>query len=93
MSQKPLLELTPTWFAQPEINSGEPVALQFDCPVCPRGDHRLFVPFVDHVWNPRREIWTKTGDSFETLSMTPSIYYRNSPCAFHGYVTNGMVTW
>lgn len=35
--------------------------------------------------------WTRTGETFETLTLTPSIQ-RVGGCSWHGFVTNGDVT-
>lgn len=91
--ERSLIELNPSWFTIEGVHNGMPIALQFDCPVCPRGCHRLFVPFVDHVWNHPRPTWHKSGATFEDISLSPSIHYPAMPCQFHGYVTQGKVTW
>lgn len=67
---------------------------------CPCGnvdeDHELFVPFkvaLDGSPSPHLDHgWDRTGDTFETLTLTPSIL-RSDPngCRWHGYITNGEV--
>lgn len=74
----------------------EGVGLQFDCP-CGCG-----IPCFVHFSNPLDggaplvhepfPSWQRTGDTFETLTLTPSIL-RTPPrgCGWHGYITNGEV--
>lgn len=37
---------------------------------------------------PKGHYWTRTGETFETLSLTPSIQ-RVGGCRWHGFITNG----
>jgi len=37
-----------------------------------------------------KHVWTRTGDTFETLTLRPSIL-RMDGCRWHGFVTNGEV--
>lgn len=44
--------------------------------------------------------WQRTGDTFETLTLSPSILVNaNAPreypdiCHFHGFITNGAITF
>lgn len=39
--------------------------------------------------------WTREGDTFDTLTLRPSILSaaEKGGCGFHGFVTNGEVTW
>lgn len=81
--------------------AGEPIPLTLgvgvlcDCP-CGNADeeHRLYVPFVNPI-GPGPALgdahrWQRTGDTFETLSLTPSIL-RIGGCGWHGFITNGEV--
>lgn len=96
---KPLIECSPTWFAVDTVDAGNPLGVQFDCPICPANEHRLFVPWShgdkSQKWRANHPLWEKTseGFNFETLTLSPSIWYQSDPCNFHGYVTNGQVTW
>lgn len=72
----------------------EEVGLSFDCP-CGCGD-RAFVTFSkDKNGQPTRgnsPKWERTGDSFENLTLRPSIQrhkVEDSGCDWHGYITNG----
>ena len=69
--------------------------------LCPCGcKNILFVPFANpedgkppyDADTPGRPHWTRTGDSLETLSLTPSIQrhkINGEGCEWHGYITNG----
>jgi hypothetical protein len=79
----------------------------FCCPVHhPRAEtcdfEHLFVPFENPIdGGPRflsgqgkdgTAFWVRTGDTFEALSLTPSILFpADGPEHWHGYVTNGEV--
>lgn len=74
------------------------VGLAFDCP-CGCGT-RAYVSFtnpMDGKPPPHRARaeprWDRTGDTFETLTLSPSIL-RSGPdsCGWHGYITNGAIT-
>lgn len=73
----------------------EGVGIMFDCPCgCP---NPCYVPFRNPVdggeplesGNPR---WDRTGDTFETLTLSPSIL-RSLPhgCGWHGWIRNGEI--
>ena len=71
------------------------VGLMCDCPCgC---DRTLYVPFRNPLdGGPPEEgygaAWQRTGDTFETLSLTPSILRMDKDgCGWHGFVTQGMV--
>jgi hypothetical protein len=76
---------------------GEPkrtgVGVEIDCP-CGCGDP-LYVPFaqpLDGGPAVSRQGWERTGDTFQTLTLKPSIL-RSHPgsCGWHGYITSGEV--
>ena len=81
--------------------------ISFDCPThtkhCPTcgnltpQSHRLVVWFnnptdglpPEHSAEHR---WTRSGDTFETLSLTPSINAQMAdPTCWHGFITNGEI--
>jgi hypothetical protein len=70
------------------------LGVTFDCPCgC---EHPIAIPFVNpldggpkHGDDPRRG-WQRTGDSFETLTLSPSIL-RMDGCGWHGWVTEGEI--
>jgi hypothetical protein len=74
------------------------VGVIFDCPCGAGGeDHQLYVPFSNPLdGGPSLERgWQRSGDTFETLTLTPSILrvrVRGEGCGWHGWVTNGEVT-
>jgi hypothetical protein len=71
------------------------VGVLFDCP-CGNHDesHQLFVPFKnpigDGVPYDGERGWQRTGETFETLTLTPSIL-RIGGCGWHGFITNGEI--
>jgi hypothetical protein len=88
-----LTELDPRWTAVESDRHGQGIV--FLCPKCK--DHYLGVYFsnpIDGKLPYLREgqnsghLWSRTGDTFETLSITPSIRVVDG-CAWHGYVTAG----
>lgn len=101
-----LVDLNPHWVGaggEGVTRHGQPmperdgVAVEFDCP-CGACGIRCLVPFDNPVdglgpWDPARSLWRRTGDTFETLTLTPSIL-RTPPygCGWHGFITNGAVT-
>lgn len=82
--------------------TGEPieqtlgVGVAFDCP-CGNfeEDHRCYVPFLNPM-GPGPAVrgaergWQRTGESFEELTLTPSIL-RIGDCGWHGVITHGEV--
>lgn len=75
---------------------GVGVALDCPCGVC--GDE-LYVPFqvaLDGTIMPGdpRPGWEREGDTFETLTLKPSVLRIQSrgQCGWHGFITNGEVT-
>lgn len=70
------------------------VGLTFRCPHC---IGRLYVPFANPLDggpampNSRGCSWQRTGDTFESLSLTPSVDASEGGC-WHGFITNGEVT-
>lgn len=79
----------------------EGIGLGFDCP-CGCGEH-VFVAFANpmdgrspHVSHPpgqRQPTWQRAGETFETLTLTPSILRNQSKggCGWHGFITNGEI--
>lgn len=67
------------------------VGLGFDCPCGnPDEEHRCYIPFANPLdGGPAVERgWQRTGDTFETLTLTPSIQ-RMDGCRWHGFITDG----
>jgi len=68
------------------------VGVSCDCPCgCAT---RLFVPFANPLDGDQqydRQGWQRTGDTFETLTLTPSIHrIRGCANSWHGYLTDGV---
>jgi hypothetical protein len=67
------------------------IGVSFDCPDgC--GKH-CFIPFENPLdggppIHPVSAQWKRTGDTFETLTLRPSLQ-RLGGCRWHGYITNG----
>lgn len=80
-----LTELDPHWVAD---SKGVRVGLSFDCPHC--RTQRLAVPFHE-CFGWIQKPWNMSGDSFDNLSLSPSIDASASG-HWHGFITNGEVT-
>lgn len=71
--------------------------LEFDCP-CGCGKRRYLTwqnPPEPNIPGGRGEGWTRTGDTFENLTLSPSIWakrdeLRPDNCGWHGYLENGV---
>jgi hypothetical protein len=67
------------------------VGLSLDCPCgCGVG---CYVPFANPLdGGPQYDAqgWQRTGDTFETLTLSPSIQ-RLSGCKWHGFIRNGEI--
>lgn len=68
------------------------VGLSMECPCgCV---HRMYVPFTNPVGGGLRDdgrhFWIRTGETIETLTLTPSIQ-RHAPCptSWHGWIRGG----
>lgn len=98
-----LRELDPRWYGW--YLEGGRIGLTFECPVH-RGTpqaHRCAVPFTNPIEGrpetERRHLWHRTGDSFDTLTLSPSVDYTRydngelrDPTCWHGFVRNGEVS-
>ncbi|MGA2412069.1 MAG: DUF6527 family protein [Candidatus Binataceae bacterium] len=91
-----LIELDPRWTASSPDRSG--VGMTFDCPFHHDGHEplrvgcRIGVRFKNPVDGgaPYHEgpLWERQGDTFETLTLKPSIAATG---CWHGFITNGEV--
>lgn len=70
------------------------MGLTFRCPCCPDSGSRLAVfftnPFDGGQPHQDARTWARTGDTFETLSISPSIDASASG-HWHGFITNGEI--
>lgn len=98
-----LTELDPAWIgaggAGVTDKNGDPaperhgVGVTFDCP-CGCGS-TVYVPFTNPLDGgpayERRVTWRRTGETFDTLTLTPSIRRvpYNGSCGWHGFVRDG----
>lgn len=80
----------------------ERVGVMFDCPCgCGTADdgQAVYVAFANPAdggppyTSPGEPAWQRTGDTFETLTLTPSILRSKAKggCGWHGFVTAGEV--
>jgi hypothetical protein len=88
-----LVDLNPQFLDSSDGARG--VGVAFDCP-CGNHDeeHRCYVPFDIALDGTRAYMhernWQRTGETFETLTLTPSIQ-RLEACRWHGFITDGEV--
>lgn len=89
-----LVDLNPKFLGARHANGvTEKAGVDLDCP-CGKCGHRLYVPFKvpigpgDPYMNEKG--WNRTGETFETLTLEPSIL-RIGLCGWHGYITNGEI--
>ncbi len=90
-----LADLNPTFLgAKTKGGWRDGVGVELSCPCgCDRG---LYVPFANPIdggpsIEPRG--WQRTGDTFDTLTLHPSILRDKAKggCGWHGWITNGEV--
>jgi hypothetical protein len=74
------------------------VGVIFNCP-CGACESLCYVPFDNPLdggaaLEPGRPLWHRQGETFETLTLTPSLLRTRSAggCGWHGFITNGDVT-
>lgn len=74
------------------------VGVMCDCPCGNKdGSHRLYVPFANPLdggppmQTGKNNGWQRAGDTFESLTLTPSIHRIVPSCGWHGFITNGEV--
>lgn len=94
-----LAELNPRWWADStDGTTGRHLGVTFDCPHCPK-EHplRLSVAFSNPIGGgepyavPTKLHWQRTGEDFETLTLTPSIDASGFG-HWHGFIQNGEVS-
>lgn len=90
-----LVDLNPSWFSIHGRDS-EGAGVMFDCPCksdsCVWGG-RIAIAFSNPFRGepssaPGERHWQRTGDTFETLSLSPSI---NAVGHWHGFLRNGVL--
>lgn len=96
-----LTDLSPKWHAHGgpgvrDAESKEPprrerVGVGFDCPCgCRERVDILFATPPDGGAPVSQHAWQNSGDSFENLTLAPSILC-GTPCRWHGFVRNGEI--
>lgn len=72
------------------------IGVRFDCPCGKCGTHVVILfnnpPDGGPCCDATQNHWTRTGDSFENMSLTPSILRKQKDCDWHGFVTNGEIS-
>jgi len=88
-----LIELNPRWYVS--RTGGPRVGFTFECPHCRQV--RLGVAIhqdgridVDHADIQAGYVWKMKGDSFENLSLTPSVD-ASKYGHWHGFITDGEI--
>jgi hypothetical protein len=85
-----LLSLDPRWIEHDEHYIG----IAFTCPFekCPSvaGDKHTIGAYWAY---PGKNNWKKTGETFENLTLEPSIDGSPMGCSFHGHIINGKVVY
>lgn len=92
-----LTELNPRWLSFDTGRRGQGIAFDCPCEKCQRTKfrRRVTVPFANPLDGKaraagREDYWTRDGDEFETLTLSPSI--DESECGhWHGTVRQGEV--
>lgn len=86
-----LTELSPRWVKYGEGRQG--MGISFISPKSEDDGLRIAVWFKNPIDGgepindkPTRCLWERTGDTFENLSLTPSV---DASPAWHGWITNG----
>lgn len=102
-----LTDLNPSWVGaggEGVTRNGQPVpkrhgvGVQFDCPCgCEMPCYVAFANPLDGgapYTDPGQPAWQRAGETFETLTLTPSILRARDKggCGWHGFITYGAVT-
>lgn len=88
-----LTELEPYFIDGSSADKRKGVGLMFNCPCgC---ENRCYVQFANpldggEVYDADQPKWKRISDTFENLTLTPSIH-RSRGCGWHGYITNGQI--
>lgn len=86
-----LVDLNPRWLGTTDGVEGWGVEL--DCPCgCSSRLPVPFTPALDGTPGPYgHRGWARLGDTFETLTLSPSILRPAPQCGWHGYIRNGEI--
>lgn len=105
-----LVDLDPRWIGENGTPYQRPdgvwladrriVGITFQCPIHPGGGCYQGVFFANPAdggpptETPQKCLWRRTGDTFDTLTLTPSIHVKDGedgPTHWHGFITGGNV--
>lgn len=96
MTSAPLTDFAPRWTSEGKGRRG--MGISFDCPIHrdTHASHRIGVMFENPIdgGSPVNgpTLWRRTGATFETLDLSPSIHVIDDGAThWHGFVTTGMV--
>ncbi len=72
------------------------IGIGFDCPCCGERNYISFTNPIDGgpaIINPGEPAWQRTGDTFEALTLSPSIHKAKDlgGCGWHGWIRDGEV--
>lgn len=94
-----LADLNPRWLRAIADPLSQGYGVEFDCPCgnhdapgCPR---RIWLMFANPIGGPPARIgkqkWQRTGDTFESMTLEPSIHHRSpdGDTHWHGWLRNG----
>jgi len=101
-----LTDLNPNWVGaggpgishadRTPVEKRSGVGMSFDCP-CGCGE-RTYISFENPVdgkpkLGDNRPFWKRTGDDFESITISPSIYKpkEKGGCGWHGFIENGKI--
>lgn len=98
-----LTDLNPRWVGLHNWSSPSKyhIGVSFDSPTTRKRLAVLFEPAIDpdglaakYQWGaffPEAKKWKRTGDSFQTLSLAPSLDF-SAAGEWHGHITQGEIT-
>jgi len=86
-----LTNLNPNFFS---ASGAMGAGIFFDCPCgCNQRRHVAFSNPIhgENNLSKDRPVWKRTGDKFESMTLTPSIHIvkEKGGCGWHGYLTDG----
>jgi hypothetical protein len=101
MNRRKLSELDPDVGPLVNEDGTRSEGVTFDCPACEGlRSHSIYVPWSGVSPFPSGAMWKLVDANLATLTLTPSVdldsaNHSEDPnrCRFHGFVTNGEVTW
>lgn len=97
-----LVDADPIWVGTGPNNTVSPnrhgIGVQFDCPI--HEDCLCYVPFTNPLDGgapvdfrppaaPPSATWGRSGETFETLTLAPSIRRLGPECFWHGFIRGG----